>query len=211
MDVYSTEEEQVQAIKQWWKENAVSLISGVVLGIVILGGYKFWTESKQNQAEQASTLYSQILSTKGDKSKNTEALKNDYSGTPYAALSALLLAKDNLLANETDKAISQLKWVLDNNSDEGIEHIARQRLARLYLSQDKIEAAESLIKGIKAAGYSAAYNEIHGDIYLAKKLTVQAKESYRTALSALARGDRRYDIIKMKLDDLTQENKASTK
>lgn len=211
MDVYSTEEEQVQAIRQWWKENAVSLISGVVLGIVVLGGYKFWTESKQNKAQQASALYSQILSTKGDISKDTEILKNDYSGTPYAALSALLVAKDNLLANETDKAISQLKWVLDNTSDDGIEHIARQRLARLYLSQDKIEAAESLIKGIKAVGYSAAYNEIQGDIYLAKKLTLQAKESYLTALSALARGDRRYEFIKMKLDDLTEENKASAK
>lgn len=211
MDVYNTEEEQVQAIKQWWKENTVSLISGIVIGIVVLVGYKFWTESKQNQAQQASALYSQILSTKGDKTESTDILKNNYSGTPYAALSALLVAKDNLLANETDKAISQLKWVLDNNSDVGLEHIARQRLARLYLSQDKIEAAESLIKGKKAAGYLATYNEIRGDIYLAKKSPVQAKESYRTALSALARGDRRYEIIKMKLDDLTQENKANEK
>ncbi len=211
VDVYNTEEEQVQAIKQWWKENAVSLIAGIVIGLAVLAGYKYWSENKISQAQQASVLYSEILSAKGDKSQNVEILKNDYSGTPYAALSALLAAKENLLANELDKAVSQLQWVLENNSDEGIEHIARQRLARLYLTQDKVEEAESLIKGIKEIAYTATYNEIHGDIYAAKKLIVQAKESYKTALSALARGDRRYEIIKMKLDDLTQENKVSAK
>ena len=211
MDVYNTEEEQVQAIKQWWKENAVSLIAGIVIGIVVLVGYKYWTENEISQSQQASALFSQILAGGGDQSKNVEVLKSDFSSTPYAALSALLAAKNNILANETDKAISQLKWILDNNSDEGIEHIARQRLSRIYLAQDKIDEAESLIKGIKEITFSSTYNEIRGDIYLAKKLIVQAKESYKTALATLPRGDRRYEIIKMKLDDLAQENKVSAK
>jgi len=123
---------------------------------------------------------------------------------PYAALAALLLAKDNVNKNEIEKAILQLKWVVDNNNDDGIQHVAQQRLARLYLSQDNIAAAETLIKGIKASGFSAAYSEIRGDINLMKKLPVQAKENYRIALSSLAQSDQRYAIIKMKLDDLTQ-------
>ena len=208
VDVYKTEEEQVQAIKQWWKDNAVSLISGIVIGVVVLGGYKYWIENENSQAQQASVIYSSILLSTGDKTENTEVLKNNYSGTPYAALSALLLAKDNVHAKEVDKAIAQLKWVIDNNNNDGVLHIAQQRLARLYLSQDNVEAAEALIKGIKAEGFSAAYNEIRGDINLAKKLPVQAKENYRIALASLVRGDQRYAIIKMKLDDLTQASKA---
>ena len=208
VDVYKTEEEQVQAIKQWWKENSVSLIAGIVIGAVVLAGYKYWTESKQNQAQQASVIYSQILSSSNDKTKNTETLKADYSGTPYAALATLLLAKDNVNANEIEKAISQLKWVVDNSNDEGIQHLAQQRLARVYLSQNNIESAEALIKGVTANGFVAGYNEIRGDINLAKKLPVQAKENYRLALSSLVQGDQRYDIIKMKLDDLTQASKV---
>ena len=208
VDVYKTEEEQVQAIKQWWKDNSVSLIAGIVIGAVVLAGYKYWTESKQNQAQQASVIYSQILSSSNDKTKNTETLKADYSGTPYAALATLLLAKDNVNANEIDKAISQLKWVVDNSNEEGIQHLAQQRLARVYLSKNNIESAEALIKGVKANGFASGYNEIRGDINLAKKLPVQAKENYRLALSSLAQGDQRYDIIKMKLDDLTQANKV---
>jgi len=204
VDVYNTEEEQVQAIKQWWKENAVSLIAGVVIGLSVLGGYRFWIENNKTQAQEASVLFSKVLSSAENKAKNVEILKADYAGTPYAALAALLFAKDNVAANEDEKAISQLKWVIDNNNDSGIQHIAQQRLARLYLSQDKIESAENLIKGVKATGFDAAYNEIRGDLNLAKKLPTQAKENYRLALAALGQGDQRYAIIKMKLDDLTQ-------
>ena len=211
MDVYKTEEEQVEAIKQWWKDNAVSLIAGIVIGVVVLAGYRFWTDNKQNNAQQASVIYSQILSSDNDKADKTAILQADFSDTPYAALASLLLAKDSVNANELDKAVTQLKWVIDNNHDDGIQHIAQQRLARLYLTQGKVDAAEALIKGIKADGFSATYNEIRGDINLAKKLPAQAKELYRLALSALTQGDQRYAIIKMKLDDLTQENKAKSK
>ena len=204
MEVYKTEEEQVQAIKQWWKENAVSLIAGVVIGLAVLGGYRFWTDMKHNQAQQASVLYSKVLASDNDKANIVETLKSDYSGTPYAALAVLLIAKDHVNANEPEKAVTQLKWVVENNHDEGVQHIAQQRLARLYVSQNNLEAAEALIKGIKVSGFSASYNEIRGDINLAKKLSVQAKENYRLALAALTQGDKRYAIIKMKLDDLAQ-------
>lgn len=208
MDVYKTEEEQVQAIKKWWKENAFSIIAGIAIGAIVLGGYKLWTEKKVSQAQQASVIYSNILSANTDKTKNTALLKSEYASTPYAALSSLLLAKDFVLEKDIEKAISELKWVIDNNIDEGVQHIAQQRLARLYLSQNNISDAENLIKGVKAAGFDSAYNEIRGDINLAKKQPVQAKENYRIALSSLVPGDQRYSIIKMKLDDLTQASKA---
>ena len=207
MDVYNTEEEQVQAIKQWWKENSVSVIAGIVIGIAVLAGYKYWSESNINQAQQASVIYSQILSSQ-DKAKNTEILKAEYSNTPYAALASLLLAKDYVNAKETDKAIAELNWAVNNNNDDAVKHVAQQRLARLYISVNKIELAEELIKGVKVEGFSASYNEIRGDINLAKKLPLQAKENYRLALSSLTQGDQRFDIIKMKLDDLTQATKV---
>ena len=78
----------------------------------------------------------------------------------------------------------------------------------MYLAQNNVSAAEELIKGVKADAFATAYNEIRGDINLAKKLPLQAKENYRLALSSLAQGDQRFDIIKMKLDDLTQVSKV---
>jgi len=31
LDVYSTEEEQVEAIKKWWNENGKSIIAGIII------------------------------------------------------------------------------------------------------------------------------------------------------------------------------------
>ena len=208
MDVYKTEEEQIQAIKTWWKDNAVSLIAGIVIGIIVLAGYKYWTDGKQQEAQQASAMYSALLSYVGDKTEFTKDLQKNYYKTPYAALATLLLVKDSVNANNVDKAITGLKWVIKNNHSDAIKHLAQQRLARLYLSKNNIAAAEELIKGIKADGFSATYNEVRGDINLAKKLPLQAKENYKIALSSLLPGDQRSAIIKMKLDDLTQASKV---
>ena len=34
MEVYTTEEQQVEVIKEWWKENGTSVIAGTVIGLV---------------------------------------------------------------------------------------------------------------------------------------------------------------------------------
>lgn len=205
MELYNTEEEQVQAIKKWWKDNAVSLIVGVVIAVSIIGGYRYWTDYKQTNAQQASVLYSKTLSANAEyKVLNTETLKSDFSATPYAALASLMLAKEYINNNDVDKAVSEFDWVIKNANDDAVMHIAQQRLARVYLSQNKTAEAEALVKGVKAEGFAAAYHEINGDINLSKKLIVQAKENYRLALSAMTQSDQRYAIVKMKLDDLTQ-------
>lgn len=205
MDVYSTEEEQVQAIKKWWKENSTSLIVGIVIAVAILGGYRYWTDYKQSQAQQASVLYNKVLSADAEyKILNTETLQSDFSATPYAALASLILAQEYINKNETDKAVLQLNWVIENANDDAVQHIARQRLARVYLSLNKVADAEALIKGVKAEGFSATYSEIRGDINVAKNLIVQGKENYRLALSAMSQNDQRYSTVKMKLDDLAQ-------
>ena len=205
MEVYSTEEEQVQAIQKWWKDNGVSIIAGVVIGLAVIAGYRYWTDHQKSQSQLASEMYSQVLlGAKSDKVTLTDSLMKNYSGTPYASLAALLLAKENVTSNEPDKAISLLQWVIDNTKDDAIKHLAQTRLARVYLSQNKIEAAEALVKGEKVAGFSVAYNEIRGDIELAKKMPVQARENYQLALEMLSPRDQRYSIIKMKLDELAQ-------
>ena len=42
MEVYETEEQQVEAVKKWWKENGVSLIVGVVMGLSAIAGWKYY-------------------------------------------------------------------------------------------------------------------------------------------------------------------------
>ncbi len=61
MDVYKTEEEQVEAIKKWWQENGKSIIAGVVIGITAIFGWRAYDNHTAVQAEAASTLYEQMI------------------------------------------------------------------------------------------------------------------------------------------------------
>ena len=57
MSTYQTEEEQVEAIKQWWKDNGKSVIGGLVLGLAVVGGLKGWQQYTKVSAENAAAYY----------------------------------------------------------------------------------------------------------------------------------------------------------
>ena len=61
MDVYKTEEEQVEAIKKWWSENGKSIIAGIIIGIAAIFGWRGYENHAAMQAKSASTLYEQLL------------------------------------------------------------------------------------------------------------------------------------------------------
>ena len=61
MEVYLSEQEQIEAIKKWWKENGTAIITGLVLGVAALSGWKYWQSRQQAIAENASTAYQEML------------------------------------------------------------------------------------------------------------------------------------------------------
>ena len=42
MSTYLSDDEQAEALKKWWKENAVSIIVGAGLGFGIIFGWQGW-------------------------------------------------------------------------------------------------------------------------------------------------------------------------
>ena len=58
---YETEEQQVDAIKQWWKDNGNTLVIGAVVGLAGLWGWRFYGDSVIEGQEQASQAYSDML------------------------------------------------------------------------------------------------------------------------------------------------------
>lgn len=51
---HRTEEEQVAALKQWWKDNGNSLIIGVGLALAVVFGWKI--EGKETQTRQKEKI-----------------------------------------------------------------------------------------------------------------------------------------------------------
>ena len=135
MDTLRTEEQQIDAIKQWWKENGSSIVTGVVLGLAVLFGGKAWFAYQERNAQSASNIYAFMMNAlqSGDTLNAGEKagmLLADYGNTPYASLGALALARTRLEEGQLDAARAQLQWVLDNSDNEVFRDIAGLRLVQ---------------------------------------------------------------------------------
>ena len=121
MDVYQTEEEQIEAIKKWWQENGKAIVFGVVVGLSTIFGWRSWQTHVAQQAEAASGLYQQLLiSVRDDKSDEakTAAQKiiKDYDDTTYAVLARLMLAKFAIADKELDTAEEHLRTAMEKTN-----------------------------------------------------------------------------------------------
>lgn len=189
MNEYETEEQQVAALKKWWKENGTSLIVGLFVGISGLFGWRYYSEQANVHALQASDLYMQVmqsaaLQTIDDKTIDiNNQLINEYADTPYAALSSLALAKAEYEKDNVDEAVAQLELAVKHASDDMTKQIASLRLASIYIEQEKYTESLSILKLPHDAAYDAQYEELKGDLFVAQGDIAQAKMAYDNAIN----------------------------
>lgn len=208
MDVYTTEQEQVEQIKKWLREYVPTVVVGAALGLAAIYGWRYWQGLETQKREAASTQYEAMLSQLADKAKRDEASKlgeklaAEYGETAYADLTALHLAKVAVEQNKLDEAVKQLRAVLDSKQ-ETLAHVARVRLARVLLAQNKGDEALTLLTSQAATGeFRTAYEETKGDIYKAQGKLAEARTAYQAAQSAKLKDVPENALLGMKLDDL---------
>lgn len=206
MAIYDTEEEQVEALKRWWKENGTSTIAGLVVGIALILGWNYWQSHKKEQAAQASALYDQLLTAtdagnKESAEKLAERTKEQFGTTKYALYSGLVQAK--LKVQQGDLAAAkQILEELAAKSDDELSHIARIRLVRLMLATGEHEQGLEVINKVDPAsssGFSVTYDELLGDLYVALDRRAEARTAYQNAL----RNGSQSPLLQLKIDDLT--------
>lgn len=202
-----TEDQQLEDFKKWWKENGSSIITGVVLGLAVLFGTRSWFTWQERTAQNASVIYSVMMreAESGDASvasENAATLIADFSGTPYASIAALLLARYRIEDNELDAARSQLQWVLDNESSDEIRTTASVRLARVLVSLADYDGALALLDAIETDGQQGLVSEVRGDIYTLRGDSQQAVDAYSEALLLLPENSPGRNIVLLKYDNV---------
>lgn len=205
-----TEQEQVEKLKQWWKTYGSALLVGIALGLAILFGNKYWTDYKQQRAAAASALYDQLLQDYRKKAfddvrKTAGKIIDEYSETPYAGLAAMMVARVSFDAKQSEEVRRQLRWAIDHASDVGTRHAARLRLARVLAADGEIDAALALISIKDTAGFESDYEELRGDLLVAKGDKQAAREAYVRAIKHLDATSSYLPVLNMKLDDLGPE------
>jgi len=189
MDVHASEKEQVEALKNWWKENGSSVITGILLGLSVLLGGKAWFGYQENQKLSASNTYTQMMavSAVGD-NEQVKALANvlitDFTSSVYAPLAAMLLAKQAVEAGELSAAEVQLEWALDKAATPELEHTARIRFVRVMIDQAEYAQAEGVLDSVLDPGaYGFVYSELRGDLAIAQGEPEKAAAAYKAALA----------------------------
>ena len=209
-DILLTQEEQAERIKEWWKRNGSSVVTGCVLGIAMVIGINYWRESRNAASEEASEIYTTLTARENagvfpDVLSLVATLKDEYSSTPYASKAALIEAREYVEQGKLEDAAESLSWAMENTEESGVENAARLRLARIMIEQGQLDNAASMLNIEDYQGFDSQYYELLGDLDLVRGDPEGAALNYTWALDNIGNDAGYAAIITIKKDSLKVE------
>lgn len=210
MEIYSSEEQQVEAIKRFWQEYGKAILGGAVLGLAALYGFRFYQADQREAAEAASSKFSQLVeqrdaSASEDWLAQAQGFIDGSKADNYAVLAALLAAKDAVALQQLDKAAAQLNWVLANTKQPELLAVTQLRLARLQREQGQLDAALATLAKPVPESFAAMQAELKGDVLVQAERLAEAKTAYQQALSSAGQNTQ---LLQIKLDELAHVTAA---
>ncbi len=207
MNVYTTEDEQIETLKRWLKEYGPTVLTTLFVVLILSFGWRYYQGHKELSRAKASVAYEQLLMNVMNNEKDQAKVRAQYiiknfSGTPYAKLAGLIMARQDVISDNYKNAQEQLQWVVKHADSQSVKSVARLRLARVLLSQQQASAALKQVDAIKENSYMAAAMAVKGDIYVAKKDDTKARAAYGQALKLLANNDINRPLLEMKYNQL---------
>jgi predicted negative regulator of RcsB-dependent stress response len=188
MAAYDLEEqEQLESLKAWWKENGNLVLTTLSLVLVVLAAWQAWNYYQRNQAMQASALYAAVQKAAGASDlkqvrESAGAILEQYPRTEYAAMAALVSAKAHFQGGDLKTAHAQLAWVAENAKDEALQDIARLRLASVMLDEKAYDDALKTLDARHGAAFDAPFLAARGDVLVAQGKKDEARAAYKAAV-----------------------------
>ncbi len=207
MEIYRTEEQQLDALRQWWKNNNKIILWTVGLTLAAVLGFKAFQHHQESERNIASDKYNLLLKSHEESDLTTQKQKADelmtqYGKSSYATLAALMQAKTAVDEKNYEEAAKQLNYAQNQATVQELKSIATVRLARLYLSQEKWDDVEKVLKQAANSGYLTLLEEVKGDYYLFKQDLIKARQAYLAAIeNDPTKGEKR-PILRMKLEEI---------
>ena len=128
------EQEQLDAIKGWWREYGKLVILVVLAIAVTVAAIQGWRYYRAQQAERAAALFMQLdLAERQNEPKKVRdiaaQLIDRYGSTAYGPIAALAAAKASFNTGELEEARKNLAWAAEHAKEDEMRDVARLRLA----------------------------------------------------------------------------------
>ncbi len=205
METYTSEDEQVDAVRRFFAENGKALAAGIVIGLVGLLGWKYWNSHKESTLFQASSQYetvsAKLADVKTDNSAEAEKFIKANSNS-YGVFASLQLAQRSAKAGDFKKAAELLQVAQGQTSDESLLSLVTLRLARVQLQNKQPDDALKTLEKVKGEGWLAQADDVRGDILLNKGDLKGAKEAYSKGIESNAT-EALQALLRMKLNNLS--------
>jgi predicted negative regulator of RcsB-dependent stress response len=199
----TSEQEQLDQLKAFWKRYGTLVVWVLVLALGGFAAWNYWQNSQVEKSHKAGQLYQELLSASqaGDIKKADQIFGDIKAGYPRAVYShhaALLVAKLHADKAELDAAALALTWVADNAVEPEHRTIAKFRLAGVLFDQKKFDEALKQLDGADLKEYAGLVADRRGDILAAQGKAAEAVTAYQAALVALPQGELR-NMVESKL------------
>lgn len=186
MEQFATEEQQVEAIKKFWKDNGGAIVIGAVLGLGGLWSWRYYNDTQVAAKETASAEYQTLVTTLSEENslENAKAFITAQGATGYAPLAAFIAAQTAVEQADFVTAVTQLQQVSTLTTDPILLTVANLRLARVqFATMDYSAALATLIK-VENSAYIAEKEALRGDILVAQGNFEQAQSAYSASIAA---------------------------
>lgn len=218
VDEYLSEREQAEQLQQWFRENWIWLLAGIVLGLGGVFGWRWWNAHQIARSQEAEQQFSAMLDALAGNQRE-EGLKiagritGEFTDTPYADQALLVLARLDIESGELEKAAITLRQVIDSTRDPELALIAGLRLARVQLAKGSHDDALATLAAIENPAVAARVAELRGDVMMARGQLADALLAYREAQSAVEQGKTAdglvdQELLRLKIDDLSATSAA---
>jgi len=205
-----SEKEQIEQLRSWWSEYGNYVIGGIVIGAGLLFGINQYQASKLQAQLDASSAYEALIEYIGkgdldDAEAKASEIEASYGETAYAGQAGLAMARLYMDKNRDQDAADALLAVVNGKAGDELKHVARLRLARIYLYQDKAQEVVDLVSGQDVGAFASAYGEVLGDAYTALGRIALAQDEYQKVLmDPLSQGTVDQQLVQWKALDLPE-------
>ena len=204
VDIFEADEKQrEEEIQQWWKDNWVSIIGGIVIAIVGIIAFWSWRDYQMSQKQlQTASLYSVISNTKDVKIDDVKSYidtnKNEYGQIVSFQLANLYVAEGKY-QEAYNALVDNIQAVMVNDSI--LNDVARIRAARLAIELKKFNDSVALLDKIENDSFKAVALELKGDNAKAQGKNKEALDFYNKAVE-LYESINTNIVLKLKRDSL---------